>query len=52
MSDENPDVKIPESPDDAVSLVEEDTDEEETMSKQKANLIRAQKRLIDGSDSE
>jgi hypothetical protein len=52
MSDENPDVKIPESPDEAVSLVEEDMDGEETVNKQKANLIRAQKRLIDGSDSE
>lgn len=52
MSDQNPPVRIPESEDEAVVLVEEDMDEEESVDEQKENLIRAQKRLIDGSDSE
>jgi hypothetical protein len=52
MSDENPPVRIPESEDEAVELVKEDIDEEESVDEQKENLIRAQKQLIDGSDSE
>jgi len=50
--DENPPVRIPENEDEAVELVNEDMDEEESVDEQKENLIRAQKRLVDGSDSE
>jgi len=44
--DKNPPVRIPGSEDDAVAMVEEDTDDEE-LDKQKRRLIRAQKGLID-----
>ena len=45
--DKSPPVRIPESEDDAVALVEEDMDEGEELDDQKRALIRAQKRLID-----
>ena len=45
--DKNPPVRIPESEDDAVAMVEEDMDEGEELDDQKRALIRAQKRLID-----
>ncbi|MFC4248107.1 hypothetical protein ACFOZ7_14390 [Natribaculum luteum] len=45
--DKNPPVRIPESEDDAVAMVEEDMDDDEELDDQKRNLIRAQKRLID-----
>jgi hypothetical protein len=48
MSDKSPPVRIPESADDAVAIVEEDMDEGEESDDQKRNLIRAQYRLIDG----
>jgi hypothetical protein len=49
MSDEgNPPVRIPESGDDAVRMVEEDMDDDEELEDRKLNLIGAQKRLIDG----
>ena len=44
--DKNPPVRIPESEDDAVAMVEESMEDEE-LDGQKRNLIRAQKRLID-----
>jgi|GEM_PF-6806408 len=47
MTDRSPNVKIPESEDAAVALVEEDMDEDEELDDQKRALIRAQKRLID-----
>jgi hypothetical protein len=47
MSDEgNPPVRIPESGDDAVRMVEEDIDDEE-LDEPKRALIRAQSRLIE-----
>ncbi|WP_302080145.1 hypothetical protein [Salinibaculum rarum] len=49
--DKNPPVRIPETADDAVAMVEEDMDEDEELDEKKRNLIRAQKELIDG-DSE
>jgi hypothetical protein len=45
--DKNPPVRIPESEDDAVALVEEEMNDDEELDEQKRNLIRAQKRLID-----
>lgn len=45
--DKNPRVRIPESEEDAVALVEEDMDEDEEMDEQQRALIRAQKRLIE-----
>ncbi len=48
MSDEaNPPVRIPESEDDAMSMVEEDMNDDEELDVQKRNLIRAQYRLIE-----
>jgi hypothetical protein len=48
MSDDaNPPVRIPESEDDAVALVEKNMDEDEELDEQQRALIRAQKRLID-----
>jgi hypothetical protein len=47
FDDKSPPVRIPESEDDAVALVEEDMDEGEELDDQKRALIRAQKRLID-----
>jgi hypothetical protein len=48
MSDNaNPPVRIPESEDDAVRMVEEDMDEDEELDEHKRNLIRAQYRLIE-----
>jgi hypothetical protein len=49
MSEEdhrNPPLRVPESPEDAVSFVKEDMDDEES-DEQKRNLIRAQYRLIE-----
>ena len=47
MSDDvNPPVRIPESEDDAVRMVEEDMEDDEELDEQKRNLIRAQYRLI------
>jgi len=48
--DKSPPVRIPESEDDAVALVEEDMKDDEELDEQKRNLIRAQKRLIEGSE--
>jgi hypothetical protein len=45
--DKNPPVRIPESGDDAVRMVEEDKDDDEELDEQKRNLIQAQKSLID-----
>jgi hypothetical protein len=45
--DKNPPVRIPESEDDAVRMVEEDMDDGEELDVQKRNLIRAQYRLIE-----
>jgi hypothetical protein len=47
MSDNaNPPVRIPESEDDAVRMVEEDMEDDEELDEHKRNLIRAQYRLI------
>ena len=45
--DQNPPVRIPESEDDAVAMVEEDMDDDEELDEQKRNLIRAQYPLIE-----
>jgi len=45
--DKNPPVRIPETEDDAVKMVKEDIDHNEELDKQRRNLIRAQKRLIE-----
>jgi len=50
MSDEqnkSPEIRIPESEESAVRMVEEDMDSDEELDEQKRNLIRAQKRLIE-----
>jgi len=51
MNDEaNPPVRIPESKEDAVRMIEEDMDDDEELDKQKRNLIRAQSALIGDID--
>lgn len=43
----NPPVRIPETEDDTVRMVEEDMDEDEELDDPKHNLVRAQYRLIE-----
>jgi len=45
MSDQNSPIRIPENPEDTVSFVEEDTDEESD--EQNRNLIQAHYRFIE-----
>jgi hypothetical protein len=44
----NEEVSIPQTPDDAVRMGEENRADVEELDEQKRNLIRAQKRLLDG----
>jgi hypothetical protein len=44
--DKNPPVRIPESEDDAVALVEEDMTDEDKVDEQRQNVIKAQAALI------